>query len=489
MTIGFNDVPSALRVPGVYIEFDGRLAGRAVFDAKAVIIGQRLNTGTVTEGVLSLVTGDSAGVEQMFGRGSMLAEMIKAAKKAAPYLEMWAVALNENAAGTACVRQVTITGTAATSNTRYAYVGGYRIPFAVVKGDTATAVAATLAAAINARTDIPMTAAVDGTSAFKVNLTCRWKGETGSAVDIRFAYYDSDNTNDGMTFAVAQTTAGAGNPNISTALDTLGGEWFNWLAVPYTDAANLTALETELGSRFGPLRAIGGRAFISYVGNLAATSSFGNGRNSNQVSCIPAGASPTATWLWAATQMAVSGAALSIDPSRQLRGKLLPGILAPAKADRWDDAERNTLLFDGISTYTIDAAGNVILEAVLTMYQRNNGGAADDAWLYINTPETLERIRLEQRHYFTQRYPDFKLASDNYNVPPGQPIMQPKLAKIEMLALYQGFMDRGWTEDYDSYKATLLAEINADNNNRLDVYDSPVLIKNLRIVAIHTEFR
>ncbi len=489
MTIPFNEVPGQLRVPGVRIEFDGRLAGRSVLDAKAVLTGQRIAAGSVAAGTLIRIGADPGTLDDQFGRGSMLAEMCKAAKKAQPWLEMWAVGLDDNPAGEAAVKKLTVTGSAAEALTLNVYIGFYRVQVAVAVGDTADDVAAAIVAADALVTDAPMTAAVNGVNANEVDLTCKWKGETGNDIDIRVGYYVTDKTPSGLSFAISTTTAGSGNPDITPAIDALGDEWFNWFAMPYTDAANLTVLETELGSRFGPMRAIGGRAFAAYSGTHGATGTFGNTRNSEQVSTMGTGASPSPTWIWAAVNMAVAGQALVNDPARQLRGKHLVGIAPPVEGARWDDTQRNELLYDGISTYTVDAGGRVLIEAQITMYQKNAGGTADDAWLYINTPETLERIRLEQTHYFTQRYPDWKLAGDSYKVPPGQPIMQPKKAKIEMLALYRGFMDRGWTEDYESYKDTILAEINADNNNRLDIYDSPVLIKNMRVTAIHTEFR
>lgn len=485
--IAFNEVPHDLRVPGVYIEFDGRLAGRSVLDAKAVVIGQRLAAGTVAAGVLTRTSGDTASIDTLFGRGSMLAEAVKAAKKAAPWLEIWAVALDENPAGVKAVKKLAFTGTATEDATLNCYIGGYRVQISVASGDTAASVATALIAAVNAQTDQPMVASAGASG--EVILTCRWKGETGSAIDVRTTYYDGDKMPAGLAAVVTQTTAGTGNPTITPALDALADDWFNWLSLPFTDSANMTLLEAELGSRFGPMRSIGGRAFMAYAGSLAASSSFGNGRNGRHVTCQGAGASPTPTWIWSSVYMAVAGMGLAIDPSRQLRGKVLTGVLPPAKADRWDDTQRNTLLFDGIATTTVSTSGEVMIEAEISMYQLNSGGVKDDAWLYINTAETLERIRLEQRHHFTQRYPNWKLADDNYDVPPGQPIMQPKKAKMEMLVLYKGFMDKGWVQDYDSYKASLAAEVNPDNDNRLDIYDSPKLIKNMRVVAVHTEFR
>jgi phage tail sheath gpL-like len=42
-------------------------------------------------------------------------------------------------------------------------------------------------------------------------------------------------------------------------------------------------------------------------------------------------------------------------------------------------------------------------------------------------------------------------------------------------------------QDYEGYKETLHAEINADDNNRVDMCQSPILIYNLRNVAVQTE--
>jgi len=488
--IEFNLFPANVRVPGVYIEFDGRLAGRSVFEGVAAIIGQRLTTGSVAAGVMTPITGNTAAIDSMFGRGSMIAEMIKAAKAAEPWLQLWAVALDDNGAGVAAVKSLSWTGPATAAGTINLYIAGYMVQCAVLVGDTAAMIATNLVAAINARTDQPMIASINGTHNYQVDLTCRWKGATGNDIDVRINYYDADVLPAGLTYTLTTTTAGATNPVLTPAITALGTNWYNWIAFPYTDSANMTLIENELGSRFGPMRAIGGRGFTTYAGSLAATGSFGTSRNSPHVTCQGAGLSPTAPWLWSAVNMAVSGQGLSIDPSRQLRGKALLGILPPALKDQWDATQRNTLLFDGIATTTVDSGGNVLIEAEISMYQTNSAGVADDTWLYINTPETLERIRYEQRGYFTTHYPNWKLAGDTYDVPPGQPIMQPKKAIAELLYLYQKvFMDRGWVQDYEGYKATIVAQINGDNLDRLDIYDSPALIRNMRITAMHTEFR
>ena len=83
MPITFNQIPSNIRVPLAYIEVDNTRAvsGTPQIMQKILVIGQRLAAGTVAQGVLKRITND-AQPEDFFGRGSMLAEMLIALRKA-----------------------------------------------------------------------------------------------------------------------------------------------------------------------------------------------------------------------------------------------------------------------------------------------------------------------------------------------------------------------------------------------------------------------
>jgi phage tail sheath gpL-like len=61
----------------------------------------------------------------------------------------------------------------------------------------------------------------------------------------------------------------------------------------------------------------------------------------------------------------------AIDPARPFQTLALPGVLPPAQADRFTRQERDLLLRDGISTFTVDQGGNVLIERVVTTYQTN----------------------------------------------------------------------------------------------------------------------
>ncbi|MBL1321510.1 MAG: phage tail sheath subtilisin-like domain-containing protein [Methylophaga sp.] len=487
MGIGFNEIPSSLRIPGTYIEFDNRLAGNASINFKVLVAGQRLSTGTVAAGVPTRVnTVEQA--EEFFGRGSMLAEQFRAIKNAEQFMETWAIASDEVGAGSAAAGTITATGAATENGTLAVYIAGKRIRVGVTSGDSQDTIATAIAAAVNADTSLPVTAVVNGVTTNQVDITCRWKGETGNDIDVRMNYFD-ERTPAGVVMTFGGMATGATNPDITATIAAMGDEWYNWIVMPFTDTANLVLLETELDSRWGPLRQIGMRAFTAYRGTHAASGSFGNARNNPHITCMGTNIVPEPPYIWASINAIVGAKYLSIDPARPLQRLDLTGLKAPVKEKRWTDTERNQLLFDGIATYTVDNDGSVVIERQITMYQTNSASLADDSYLNINTPETLERIRFEQRAMFAQKYPRHKLAEDTMRVPPGQAIMQPKIAKAELLVLYTEMEQRGWVQDYEGYKEALLTEVDANDRDRLNVYDSPLLVGQLRVTAVHTEFR
>jgi len=487
MPIAFNEIPAALRIPGTFIEFDNRLAGNAAINFKVLVIGQRLATGTVAADIATRVnTGEQA--EEYFGRGSMLAEQIKAIKNADKFMETYAIALDEAGAGAAAAGTITATGNATGSGTFAIYIAGKKVLVGVASGDTADEIATAIAAAITADTTLPVNAVVNGVTTNQVDLTCKWKGETGNDLDLRMNYYD-EKTPKGTMISFGAMAGGTTNPDVTATIAAIGDEWYNWIVMPFTDTANLVVLETELNSRWGPMRQIGCRAFAAYRGTHAATGTYGNSRNNPHVTSMGTNILPTPPYIFASINAIVDAKYLSIDPARPLQRLPLPGVMAPPKEVRWTDTERNQLLFDGIATYTVASDGSVQIERQITMYQLNTSGISDDSYLDINTPETLERIRFEQRAMFAQKYPRHKLADDSMRVAPGQPVMQPKVAVVELLLLYKEMEDKGWVQDYEGYKATVRAEVDVNDPARLNIYDSPKLVGQMRVTAVHNEFR
>ncbi len=479
----FNEIPNLYRLPGIYIESDPSRANNGSFVQKLLVVGQRLSTGTVAAGTPMPVT-RLENAENFWGRGSMMAWMFKYILKANPTVALWGIALDDLPAGVAATGSATFTGAATLSGTLVINVAGEIVRAGVASGDTQDAIAAAAVAVISAQTDYPVTAAINGGASNQIDFTARHNGEYGNDLPI-IIDFDSDLQPASPAIAVTPMAGGTGNPDVTNVIAAMGDEWYHRLVMPWTDATNLQILETELTSRYSALRQIGCRAFCAFRGTYGQTQAFGDSRNSGHVTCMMTGLSPTPPIIVAAVDATVASNHLSNDPSRQLQDKVLPNVLPPLPADRFTSEERNLLLFDGISTYKVDAANRVLIEAQITMYQENAQGLPDDSLLYINVVETFERYRLSLRVAFSQ-YADFKLFGDEDKIPAGQDIITPKQGKAIAISHYRNCVEvKGWCEDLDSYISSVLVE---KQPNRLAIIDQPNFADNFRQLFMRSEF-
>lgn len=485
MTISFNQIPIAIRTPGHYIEFDNTRAvqGLPVQPHKILAIGQRLVAGTVAQGVPTRIL-SAAQAEEYFGRGSMLHAMIAALKAANSWTECWAVALDDNGAGALATGTLTFTGSPTENGTLNLYIGGTRVQTAITAALIAAQVATAVAAAINADTSLPVTAVA---AVGVVTLTARHKGETGNAIDVRVNYYFGDKTPKGLALAIVALAGGTTNPLVATAITALGDEQYHTVIMPYTDAANLTALETELSDRWGPLEQKEGHAFAAASGSHATIDTLGSGRNSPHLTIMGAGKSPTPPWVWAAVAGAVD--AYEPDPARPRQTLELKGVLAPAEADRYTRAERNLHLFSGISTSVVDAGGRVLIDRLITTYQTNSFGVEDISYLDVETMRTLAYLRYSVRSRIALKFPRHKLADDGTRFGPGQAIVTPSVIRAELIALFRQWEEAGLAENFEQFKNDLIVERNTADPNRVDAIIPPDTINQFRVFAGQIQFR
>lgn len=486
MPVSFDSIPSNARVPLAYIEFNSNRAvnGTPGISHKQLLLGQRLTTGNVAAGVPTLIT-SAAAAETAFGRGSMLARMFALSKKANPYLETWAIALDDAGGSVAAAGSIVFTGTVTAAGTLNLYVDGVRLAIAVAAAESNNATATNVAAAINADTSLPVTAS---SSTNTVTITARNKGVAGNDIDLRLNYYQGESLPTGLVAAVTGMTGGTANPDISAAISAMGPEWWNSLVMPYTDSANLTALETELTSRWGPTRMLDAITFSAHRGTHAGTVTFGTGRNHNLISYMGTGLAPQSPALWLAVYGAVAAGSLSVDPARPLQTLELPGIMPPAIKDRFTSSERNILLFSGVATYTVSAGGTVLIERAVTNYQKNANNVADPSYLDVETPATLGYIRYATRARITQKFPRYKLADDGTRFGAGQAIVTPRIIRAELITLFREMEAHGLVENFAQYEKDLVVERDANDRNRVNVLSAPDLVNQFRIFAEQIQF-
>ncbi|MDH0640619.1 phage tail sheath subtilisin-like domain-containing protein [Pseudomonas sp. GD03860] len=489
MTIGFETIPGpgSLRKPGVYSEIDNSKAvrGPQAVTYRRLLIGQKLTAGIAAANTLVRVT-SPAQADTLFGAGSMLSGMVRAAMAIDSNTELLVLPVIDNAAGVAATGTVVFTGPATASGTVELMIAGRRVSVGVVSGDTPTAIAAAAAAAITAAADMPVTAsAATGT----VTLTCRHKGEAGNSLNARVNYYIGQVLPAGVGVTVTAFTNGAGNPALGPSLAAIGDEWLHTWAVPYTDAASLASIKTELNSRFTWNREIEAHAFAAARGTQGTIGALGDSHNSQHLTIVMANDEPMPAYEKAAETMAIAAQYAAIDPARPLQNLAYAWCLPPAAANRFTNEERNLLLFDGIATTKVATDGTMLVERLITTYKTNTAGASDISYLDSETLFTLMFIRHDWRDYVLRKYPRHKLADNGTRYGIGQAVVTPNVMKAEAIAKFREWEDLGLVENIDDFKANLIAERNVSDPNRLDMLLPPDLVNQLRIVANKIQFR
>ncbi|TNC80712.1 MAG: phage tail protein [Oleiphilus sp.] len=476
----FNNIFTNTRLPGFQGELDPSQANTGSRNWNLLVVGQRLASGAVDALDPVRIT-TVAEAETNFGRGSMLANMLKTVLDNNPGNAVWAIALDDVAGGSggnAAAGSITLAGNASHSGRIVVSIAGKEVGVGMVAGDTPNTMVSQIVAAVNAASDLDVNAAQNGGTTEQIDFTAKHAGETGNALVVKIRVEAaSEVTAPTLTSNGTITlTGGTGNPDIVDVLDVMGSDWYRWMIMPYTDDTNLTALETELENRFSPSKQIGCRAFIAFAGTYGAAAAFGDTRNSPHVSCMGTGSSDTPPWIWASAIATVCSNSLANDPTRQMRSLKLNGVKPPRVQDRFIDTQRDLLLFDGISTYTVGSDNSIYLEAIITMYQENAQGLPDDSLLYLNTMEWYEMYRYEQRVLFAP-YARDKLAEDSPTLPKGQPIMTPKKAKGLLADWYARLMvgTYGWCEQPENYEPQVVK-----NGNRLEIIDNPNPVENNR---------
>lgn len=488
--ISFNQIPIDIWRPGIYVEIDPSLAfnGLPVFKQRTVMFGQLGTAPEASEGqIYQIITAAEASV--LFGKDSMLVDMVKAFRAINPYQELLVFPVAENQAGVAAKMTRTFTGAATRATTQQFYIGDKRYQLGISAGDTAASVAERLATMLNNDPACPVSASATGAD---LELTCKWKGETGN--DLKFAtrFYTSDQDTPGLTFGTGGFADGAGNPDLTTAIDALDDlTQYQGFVTPFTDDPNMTALRAELDQRWGPLSALDGRVFAAKRGGVAALGTYALSINSQNVVVMDAtDDSLTSPWVWAASMAANAMYYGALDPARPFQTLELVGVMGAPEGKRRLAAENETLLSNGISTHTVGVDGKVHIERLVTTYSQNAVGADDTAYKSLNTVMIMSYYRRSIINRFQLKYPRHKLGlNGNPAAGFGSNIVTPNTAIDEFLAHYKAMIDAGIMDDFAGYKADILANKNTQKRGRLDVFDQPRPMDQFHQLAVRSAFR
>ncbi|WP_186151038.1 phage tail sheath subtilisin-like domain-containing protein [Burkholderia gladioli] len=490
-TIPFSVIPSNIRLPGAYFELDNSQANTGASTQRALVIGQITAAGSATPNVPA-ICGGIGDAQSAGGINSMLANMVAAYRLNDTFGEVWMLPVPDAAGATAAAGEITITAAPSANGTLSLYVAGNLVTVPVTAGQVVADVASAIVEAVNAVAGIPVTAA---SQAGVVTLTAVNKGLCGNEIDIRFNYLGTaggEVTPAGLTYTITPMAGGATNPTLTTALANLGTTSFDFIVNPYTDASSLDAVKALLSDetgRWSYLEQLYGHSFGAYAGTFAEATTLGLARNNQHETILPADGSPTPSWLWAASLAGQAAVSVRADPGVPLQSLPLNGVLAPAPEDRWQPTIRNTLLWDGMSTFTVADDGTVMTENIITTYQKNAQGVADDSYLEV---ETMFQLVLEIRTLqamLSSKYARCKLADDGSRPAAGSNLVTPSTIKSDIIALYNERADAGFVQGTTAFAAALVVQKNTTNPNRVDILWPGTPVNQMRTFATLVQFR
>jgi phage tail sheath gpL-like len=262
--------------------------------------------------------------------------------------------------------------------------------------------------------------------------------------------------------------------------------------MPYTDAGSLNAVQTwmnDINGRWSWQRQDYGHVFSAAHGTVSALVTLGTACNDQHASIMGYNDSPSPSWHWAAAFCAACATSLRADPGLPSHYVPLVGIYAPPQQSHFQMSDRNTLSFDGISTFTVRADGTVQIEIDITTYQTNAAGVADDSYLKIETMFLLQTCLRFMRAGVTTVMARKKLADDGPRVSPGSNVVTPVIIKAYLIALFNQMYNLGWVQDPAGFAANIIVQRNQLNPNRVDVLWPGVLINQLDVFALLAQFR
>lgn len=494
MTVSFSNIPSNLRVPLFYVEVDNSMANSATETQRTLLIGQMTAAGTATAGTAYRCSSASMAAG-LCGEGSMLHTMLMAYLKNDSYGETWLLPLaDDDSSMTTATGSISVDSVPTASGVIYLYIAGTRVRLTVKPAYTRAEIASLLADRINATSGLPVTASVprDGTT---VELTARNAGETGNTIDIRLNYLGSsggESTPDGLTLTITAMSGGEGAPDLADALASLGDRTFDFIVLAYSDTTSLNDMKDFLSDdegRWAWDKQIYGHAFTAVNGSYGELADQGERRNDQHMTLWGVYDGPNTSYDYAAAMVGALAQSVRNDPARPTQTLPVSGVLAPPLASRFTLTERNTLLYSGISTFTVSADDTVTLENTITTYQTNRYGATDDSYLQIETMYTLMYVCRDMRTQVTSKFGRMKLADDDANIPAGAAIATPAIIRAELIARFRTLASNGYVQNADAFAEQLVVERDSDNPNRVNVVWPGRLMNQLRIFAVLNQFR
>lgn len=404
---------------------------------KILVVGQMLSTGGAVASVLREGV-QSADVKSLFGDGSYLQNALNAMFDAfdrsgslvLPQIDV--IPLADAGGGVAATGTIVIaevggsTNAATVSGTLLFTIGSqeeYQIALPITKGDSISGIATALAAAINAVTALPVTAA---NSSGTITLTCRHKGTIGNAINLKVDGVLKSGANyviGNVGFTLTAFASGATDPTLPVLATVVGSNRYQTVVHPVQygttfsvanfldsrfnvdnnilDGVAVVKKDDTLANHLTAIAALNSQSLV-YICDKTVADAMWKGSSivefdfviSARVAAIRALRLTSGSNL---SRLSLASAQGALDASGGAHIASLPyfntplyGVSPIVAGKGFSQTEIESLVVVGGSVVGNNVAGNVIiLGEIATTYKTNSGGNADLTWHFLETVDTM----------------------------------------------------------------------------------------------------
>ncbi|EHD14090.1 bacteriophage tail sheath protein [Commensalibacter intestini A911] len=458
-TISISGYSSDNRVPGVYFALDASKANTATTRRRVLLIGQMLTTGTGQPDIAVNCAGVTS-TQGLYGAGSQIALMVEAYRKIDSSGELWILPLSDPS-GSKATGSIEFNGVTTQSGKISLYIGDKLIELFVNKDELSNDIAGNLADKVNAYIHLPVEATAQDS---KIIFTAKNIGQYGNDIALNLnllGEISGQTLPNGLSVQISSMQNGIGYPtNLVSLLSTLGSRQFDLFIHPFTDMQSLSVFTEFLDDQSGRWKItdqLYGHSITAIAGSYGEVTVIGDQLNDQHMTVMATSDSPTHPMIWAAQVGAHVAVSMRDNPAIPITGLVLK-VMPPSDLGIFIFSQRNSLLYDGISTFVVNDNNDVTIERLITTYKRNNYGEEDNSYLNIETILTASFALQDMKQYLASQFPRCVLLRDGAKITAGQQATTAELIGKTCIARYRTQANNLWVQDAEGFAAELKAE-------------------------------
>ena len=495
-------------VPGILVSSEVLQAGDATGGHRVLLIGLSIPERVADPKTNRVVdVGSQAEVDRLFGVGGQLSRMYRRYRQNDPTTPVSVFGVGYGATRGAATGNLSTALTYATNATSAGtfvlYLFGSRFEIPVSEADTPATVAAATVLRVNARPSAGFLASAAGGV---VTLRRRMMSQASSTLfpleyftnsERSHAWLDDsptiiDDRPGGMTATLAiADTASPGHGFAATQLITAMGERrFDSIVYPNGVAAEISAIQTELDSRWGFQRQLYGHLWLAQ----AAATFGGIARNAENhrhttVLTYPADRMLSPDDEVAAACAGAAMASLTRDPAAPPAGigGLLVAGLTLSPGEMYSRAQQTVVTDFGWTTMFRGPDGRARLTRVVSTATQSPDGATDRSWRDVSTGFSVAAVN-DAFVAVLRQFQGWKLARDGARLGADQRILTPQTIIQYLIAAHRGLEDRGIVQNTDGFAASIRASIAADAPGQLNIRCQIELVSGLYVITLANRF-